>query len=84
MLAAAVASYQYIERPLRRAEWSSYSWKTISYGAAGLVTAATIIVILQVYSPRLFIRNYNVVVPPDFEPNPSKSSRSMPAARPRF
>jgi hypothetical protein len=63
MLAAAVASYEHVERPLRRDEWSSQSWKTISYGAGGLVTAAAIILVLHSYSPLLFIRNYNVVVP---------------------
>ena len=68
MLAAAVASYHYVERPLRRAEWSSQSWKTISYGAGGLVTAAAIILLLHAYSSLLFIRNYNVVVPPERYP----------------
>ena len=68
MLAAAVASYHYVERPLRRAEWSAQSWKTISYGAGGLVTAAAIILVLHFCSSLLFIRNYNVMVPPERYP----------------
>jgi hypothetical protein len=68
MLAAAVASYQFVERPLRRAEWSSQSWKTIFYGAGGLVTAAAIILVLHSYSSLLFIRNYNAMVPPERYP----------------
>ena len=68
MVGAAVVSYRYVENPLRRAEWSSRSWKTISYGVAGLAGTAMAMVILQADSSRLFIRNYNVVVPPAFEP----------------
>jgi hypothetical protein len=68
MLLVAIASYIYVERPLRFAEWSTQSWRSIAYGGAGLATAAVLVLLLNTYSSTLFIRAYNVVVPPDFEP----------------
>jgi len=46
MLALAIASYRYVERPLRQAEWSAVRWKTIGLGVGSLVGAATLLAVL--------------------------------------
>jgi peptidoglycan/LPS O-acetylase OafA/YrhL len=40
MLLLAIGSYVYVENPLRRAEWSSFRWKSIGYAVGALVGAA--------------------------------------------
>lgn len=36
----AIASYRYIETPLRRMSWAQFRWKTIGYGCGASVSAA--------------------------------------------
>ncbi|HEX4594115.1 MAG TPA: acyltransferase family protein [Bryobacteraceae bacterium] len=68
ILIASIASYRYIERPLRHAKWSAQSWKSIAYGVAGLSCAGGVVFLVHTYSAALFIRNYNLIVLPEYEP----------------
>ncbi|MEI7951891.1 MAG: acyltransferase family protein, partial [Synechococcaceae cyanobacterium ELA182] len=59
MLALAIGSYRYVETPLRRAEWSTFRWKTVGYGA-GLISlglAATLPIGKQYISSKLYLGN---------------------------
>jgi len=42
MLLLAIASYRYVETPLRRSEWSPLRWRSITYGVSATVCAAGI------------------------------------------
>jgi peptidoglycan/LPS O-acetylase OafA/YrhL len=46
MLIFAIASYHYVEVPLRQIEWSSKRWKSIGYGFGASTISAMILVIL--------------------------------------
>ncbi|HEY9645436.1 MAG TPA: acyltransferase family protein [Chroococcidiopsis sp.] len=43
MLLLAIASYRYVETPLRRSDWSSVRWRSLVYGIAASGTAALIL-----------------------------------------
>jgi peptidoglycan/LPS O-acetylase OafA/YrhL len=43
MLLLAVSSYRYVEKPLRRSDWSVFRWKSISYGIGASASAAIFI-----------------------------------------
>ncbi|MES2632456.1 MAG: acyltransferase family protein [Pseudomonadota bacterium] len=47
MFALAGATYQYVERPLRRASWSPQRWRSIAYGVCSLLLAAGLLSALQ-------------------------------------
>jgi len=40
MLLLAIASYQYVETPVRRSEWSVVRWHSIAYGISAAMLAA--------------------------------------------
>ena len=44
MLLLAIGSYRYIEKPLRRSEWSPIRWRSIVYGMIATVCAAGVMV----------------------------------------
>lgn len=44
MLLLSSASYQYVESPMRHAEWSSFRWRSIGYGLGACVAAAGLLV----------------------------------------
>jgi peptidoglycan/LPS O-acetylase OafA/YrhL len=46
IFALAVASFHYVEQPLRKAVWSSSPFKTITYGLSAATVAASLIVVL--------------------------------------
>lgn len=43
MLLLSIASYQYVEKPLRRSDWSVLRWQSIAYGAGASATASLLI-----------------------------------------
>lgn len=43
----AAASYRFIEKPLRNAEWSALRWKSIGYGLCASVSAASLLLLLR-------------------------------------
>jgi peptidoglycan/LPS O-acetylase OafA/YrhL len=43
MLLLSIASYRYVETPLRRSDWSSVRWKSIVYGMGASVTTAALL-----------------------------------------
>ena len=43
MLMLSIASYRYVETPLRRSDWSSVRWKSIVYGMGASVTTAALL-----------------------------------------
>jgi peptidoglycan/LPS O-acetylase OafA/YrhL len=45
MLALAVASYRYVETPLRRAEWTAKRWRTIVYGIGAAISTTGILLL---------------------------------------
>ena len=47
MLLLAVASYTYVESPLRKANWSSHRLITIGYGIAAMATASVLVLLLE-------------------------------------
>ncbi len=47
MLLLAILSYHFVERPLRRAEWSPRRWQSIAYGLCVSVVAAGVLVGLE-------------------------------------
>ncbi len=47
MLGLAAASYVFVERPLRRAEWSTSKFRTIGYGLVAVACAAGAIIVLK-------------------------------------
>jgi peptidoglycan/LPS O-acetylase OafA/YrhL len=47
MLLLAVSSYRYVEKPLRRSDWSVFRWKSISYGIGASASAAIFIMSLD-------------------------------------
>jgi peptidoglycan/LPS O-acetylase OafA/YrhL len=47
MLLLAVSSYRYVEKPLRRSDWSVFRWKSISYGIGASASAAVFIMSLD-------------------------------------
>jgi peptidoglycan/LPS O-acetylase OafA/YrhL len=79
MLALAIASHRWLERPLRRARWSKWAWATIAYagaallGAAGLMagmaSAAGFLSLDRRYSPALYTNNHGTA---DAKPGPDK------------
>ena len=44
MLLLSIASYRYVETPLRRSDWSAVRWKSIMYGLGACATAAIFLV----------------------------------------
>lgn len=55
MLLLADASFRYVERPMRRVEWSPVRWISIGYGFVSLVVAAVVLVVLEIpLSGRLY------------------------------
>jgi peptidoglycan/LPS O-acetylase OafA/YrhL len=57
MLLLAVASYQYVEKPLRHSEWSKYRWKSIVYGMSAMGgIAAILFAYLHTNPQRLFLQ----------------------------
>jgi hypothetical protein len=74
MYLLAVASYRYVETPLRNAEWSPIRWKTIAFGVSALVCAALLLAGLR--GP-LYGRLYAGVRPPP-EPDPCGSDPGRP------
>jgi peptidoglycan/LPS O-acetylase OafA/YrhL len=60
MLLLAIASYSYVEQPLRLSDWSILRWKTIGYGLAGIAGVAAAIFTIGKNSYALFLgRNDN-------------------------
>jgi peptidoglycan/LPS O-acetylase OafA/YrhL len=53
MVAIALASYHWIETPLRRAHWSPKHWQTILKGLAILIAGASLLSVLQVKGKEL-------------------------------
>jgi peptidoglycan/LPS O-acetylase OafA/YrhL len=51
----AVASYRYVETPLRHAEWSGVHWKSIGYGIGASVVAATLLYALNTIPISLYM-----------------------------
>jgi peptidoglycan/LPS O-acetylase OafA/YrhL len=43
MLLLSIASYRYIETPLRRSDWSTVRWQSIGYGMCASVSAAVVL-----------------------------------------
>ncbi len=43
ILLLSIASYRYVETPLRRSDWSAVRWKSIVYGMAVSITAAALL-----------------------------------------
>ena len=43
MLLLSIASYRYVETPLRRSDWSTVRWKSIMYGLGACVTAVVLL-----------------------------------------
>jgi peptidoglycan/LPS O-acetylase OafA/YrhL len=52
MLLLAIASYQYVEQPLRRSNWSSGRWQSIGFGI-GLSVASAMLLLALVKIPNL-------------------------------
>jgi peptidoglycan/LPS O-acetylase OafA/YrhL len=46
MLLLAIASYRYVEVPLRRSNWSAIRWRSIAYGAGASVSVAVLLMAL--------------------------------------
>lgn len=46
MLLLAIASYQYVEKPLRRSDWSVVRWHSIAYGMSAAILAAALLTAL--------------------------------------
>jgi hypothetical protein len=58
MLLLAIGSYRFVEKPLRRAEWSRQLWKSIGYGlVASFVCAALVIGLESPLKNRLYVGN---------------------------
>lgn len=47
MFLLAIGSYRFVEKPLRRVEWSSQRWKSIGYGLGTSIVAAGFLVVLE-------------------------------------
>jgi len=47
MLLVSIASYRYIETPLRRSDWSILQWKSIGYGLGASASAAVFLIVLE-------------------------------------
>ncbi len=63
MLLLAIASYRYVETPLRRAEWSAVRWKSIGYGiGASTASAGLMIAIAKTPNLRLYTGKYPSLV----------------------
>ncbi|MBB1072952.1 acyltransferase [Rhodoferax sp. 4810] len=88
--AIAAASYHWIETPLRRAQWSSIHWRTISYGLVTAITAALLlnglIALSGQISQALYPPRWDVQAVSQFPPCPfinqfdlSKLFNQMPA-----
>jgi peptidoglycan/LPS O-acetylase OafA/YrhL len=58
MLLLAIASYRYLENPLRHAEWSNLKWKSISFGMSACIISALFGLFLQ-SEHGLFIHSTN-------------------------
>jgi peptidoglycan/LPS O-acetylase OafA/YrhL len=57
MFFLAIASYQYVEKPLRRGEWSKYRWKSIAYGLSAVGGTALVLFLYYHSNPqRLFLQ----------------------------
>ena len=65
----ALASYHFIEAPLRRTEWSTRRFLSIGYGASASMSACGLIfVLLAPWSERLYLgRIMSVPVPPNLQ-----------------
>lgn len=46
MLLLAIASYRYVETPLRRSDWSTVRWHSIGYGVGASASAAILLIVL--------------------------------------
>ena len=58
MLLLSIASYRYVETPLRRSGWSAVRWKSIGYGiGASAITAVLLLVLAKPLNGKLFTGN---------------------------
>ncbi|MFT3856389.1 MAG: acyltransferase family protein [Aquabacterium sp.] len=56
MLGLAMASYHFVEKPLRHAQWSTRKWPTIVFGFSAAATAAVaLIVVMRMPEGRLYV-----------------------------
>ena len=63
MLILASASYKYIEKPLRKAQWSSKSWQIIGIGT-GISVCSTLLLFLLLLNHDRFFINYSTLITP--------------------
>jgi peptidoglycan/LPS O-acetylase OafA/YrhL len=57
MLLLAIASYRYVEKPLRSIEWAPLRWKSISYGVGIAAIAATTLITMGKFSKKISLDN---------------------------
>ena len=58
MLLLSIASYRYVETPLRRSDWSAVRWKSIGYGlGVSAITAIVLMVLGKPLNGKLFTGN---------------------------
>ncbi|MGB7249718.1 MAG: acyltransferase, partial [Phormidesmis sp.] len=69
ILILSVASYRYIETPLRRSSWSAWRWQTIGYGVSASLCTALIVGVLNTSSSAFLLKGVSdIPAPPDFFP----------------
>ncbi|MEH1805682.1 acyltransferase family protein [Nostoc sp.] len=61
ILLLSIASYRYVETPLRRSDWSAVSWKSIGYGMGASITTAVMLVgLMKPLNQKLFVGNKKI------------------------
>jgi peptidoglycan/LPS O-acetylase OafA/YrhL len=69
MLLLSIASYRYIETPLRRSDWPVHRWQSIGYGISALFCSTLILLLLNSVSSSLLLKGINdIPSPPIFLP----------------
>lgn len=64
MLTLAIASYRYVETPLRRSNWSTLRWQTVGYGMIASFCSAVILSLLSFFSNFFLLKGINDIASP--------------------
>lgn len=69
MLLLSIASYRYIETPLRRSDWSVYRWQSIGYGMSASLCSALVLLLINSFNGFFLLQGIqDIPSPPAFLP----------------